>query len=196
MATTPVGIAYSSPVNFFISQSPPEEVPDDTKSAFAEVYNAIQNIIQALVNQAGIGPQPGPNWAQLAGTSITLLSGNLTRFYAIATESISFGAMISIVNVGGIAQVRNANATNNTRIADGFCSTVGGIAAGTVGEVQLATGVTSFSGLTPGTRYFLGTVNGLVSAAPATAAGNVEQFIGVAIDSTHLFVNLGSWVQH
>ncbi len=93
MTTTPVGLAYSSPVNFFISQAPPEGLPEEVKAPFAEVYNAIQNIIQSLVNQAGIGPQPGPNWSQLAGSSITLLSGNLNRFYATATENISFGVM-------------------------------------------------------------------------------------------------------
>lgn len=194
--TAPVGLAYSSPVNFFISQSPPDNIPDETKGAFTEVYNAIQNIIQSLVNQCGIGPQPGPQWSQLSGTSGTLLSGNLNRFYAVATETINFGAMISITNVGGVAEVRNANATNNTKLADGFCTTIGGITVGNVGEVQLGSGVTQFTGLVVGGRYWLDITNGLVNPVAPIAAGNVEQYVGVAIDTTHLAVRLGNWIQH
>ncbi len=100
------------------------------------------------------------------------------------------------MNVGGVAQVRNANATDSSRIADGFCTTTGGISSGTVGEVQLFSGVTQFAGLVAGTRYYLSTTNGLVSPTPATAAGNVEQLVGVGIDTTHLAVNLGNWIQH
>lgn len=195
--TTSTTQQYNSPVNFFIGQDPPDGIKDPVAvSAFQEVYNAIQNIIQALVNNCGIGPQPSSVQLQLAGVPSTLIAGNLNRLYVTASENITFGAVINLFQSGGILQARNANATNNTKPADGYCSSTVGILAGAIGEVQLGHGLTSFNGLTIGDRYYLSTTNGLVSNAPATAAGNIEQYVGVAIDVSDLFVNLGYWIQH
>lgn len=194
---SPAGFSYNSPVSFFIGQVPPEGVTDPAAaSGLAELYGAVQNIIQVFINNCGIGPQDPSLWTALAGGASTLQSGNLTRFYATATEAILFGALINITPVAGVCCVRNANATDNTRPADGYCSTQGGISSNAAGECQLATGTMSVTGLTPGTRYWLSTVNGLLSTVPATAAGNIEQYIGIAIDATDLFVNIAHWIQH
>lgn len=194
---TPVAQAYNAPVNFFISQQPPTGISDPPAAeAIAELYNAAQNIIQALVNYCGIGPQSQSLWSQLAASPSTLLAGNLNRFYVTASENIQFGAMINLFGNSGVVNARNANATDNTKPADGFCSTSGGIAAAGVGEVQLGHGLNLFNGLTPGTRYFLDTSPGLVTATKPTAVGNIEQYVGIAIDANDLFVNLGYWIQH
>lgn len=197
MSTSPASFSYNSPVSFFIGQVPPEGITDSAAAeGIAELYGAVQNIIQVFINNCGIGPQDPSLWASLAGGASTLQSGNLNRFYAVATETVVFGAIISIVNVAGVAHIRNANATDNTRPADGYCSTQGGILINTAGEVQLATGVASISGVVPGQRYWLSTINGLVSTVPATLAGNIEQYLGVGIDTTDLFINIAHWIQH
>lgn len=190
---------YTAPVDFRVGQTPPVVANfDDVNSVNNDIYASLQQMINALVNYCGIGPQLASNWSLLAGSSKTLLSGNLRRFYAVAAETVNQGAIISLTGpVGGAVQIRNANATNNTRIADGFCSTTGGITAGASGEVILGSGVVAINGLTPGQRYWLSTTNGLLQNVPATAAGNVEQILGIAIDATHFWFNTnGFWIQH
>lgn len=190
---------YSAPVDFRIAQTPPViSTFQDVDAMAEEVYAAIQQLINSLVNYCGIGQQLPANWALLAGSSSTLLTANLRRFYAIASENINYGAIISLVNGGsGTVKARNANATNNTRIADGYCSTLGGVTAGNPGEFILGSGVAVINGLVPGQRYWLSLVNGLIQNAAPVAAGNAEQLLGIAIDSTHFFYNSnGFWIQH
>jgi hypothetical protein len=197
MPTTTASLAYSAPVNFYISQSPPPGLPPETQPAFDELYQGVQNIIQALVNNCGIGPQSIANWAQLAGSPSTLLAGNLNRLYVLAVETIPFGAMISLTNSAGVLVVRNAQASTAAKMADGFCTTGAGIAIGSVGEVQLADGVTNFTGLVVGSRYWLDAVNpGLVTPIAPVAVGNIEQYIGRAITTTSLAVHIGYPIQH
>lgn len=189
-------LSYNAPINFFIPQQPPVGIPEELKPAFQTLYNALQQIILALVNNCGIGPQNTIDWPQLAGLPTTLLFGNMGRFYVTASENIQQGAMVNLYNNAGSINVRNANATNNTKPAHGFCSTAGGILAGAVGEVTLLQGVATITGLTVGTRYYLSTTNGLVTNVAPVAAGNIEQYIGIAITGNTLLTNIGYWIQH
>lgn len=191
--TTP---SYTAPVDFRIAQTPPDDIPPEYRTAFSQLYTSIQQIISALTNNCGIGPRSFDQWQQLAGSPATLLSGNLNRLYAPASEDIVFGGAISLYNVAGVLTIRNANATDTTKPAKGFCSTPGGIASGTVGEVQIVSGVATITGLTPGDPYFLSTTDGLISNVPAVAAGNIEQYIGFAISSEALAFNTGYWIRH
>ena len=193
MAEIGAGV-FSAPVDFRIGQSPPDELSPELKAALTPVYESIQQIIQALVNECGIGQQSPQFWSQLAGTASQLKPGNLNRLYVEATEALQSGAAVNVFLSGGILKARNANATNNTKFANGFASDA--IASGAVGEVILAHGVAIITGLTPGANYFLSTVNGLITNVAPVAAGNIEQYVGIAIDSTHLFFNLGYWIQH
>jgi hypothetical protein len=189
---------YSSQVDFRIPQSPPDWLKPELQNALAELYNTVQLIIGAFVNNCGISQQAPSDWTLLAtqAPTSTLLAGNLNRLYVQASEAIASGAAISLHNVAGVLQVRNANATNNTKACDGFCTTSTGIAAGSYGEVQLHSGVASIGGLVVGTRYYLSTVNGTISNVAAVAAGNIEQYLGIAITTTQLFFNTHYWVQH
>lgn len=187
-------LSYSAPVDFRITQTPPDGLPPNVKGAFEEVYNAFQQVIQSFVNNCGIGPQPISLWPLLAGNSSTILASNMGRLYVIASEAIAAGAAVSLFLNAGILKCRNANGTNNTKPVDGFASAV--IAAGDVGEIVVGSGIAVIAGLVIGTRYFLSTVNGLITNVPPVAAGNIEQYIGIAVDGTHLFFNLGYWIQH
>lgn len=189
-------VTYSSPVDFQISPKPPEGLPANLQGVFEELYNYAQRNIQALVDYCGIGPQAPSLWDLLAGSSQTILRQNLGRFYVVASEAIAFGAMIHIFNSAGIANVRNANATNNTKPCRGYCSTPGGIAAGTVGEIILGAGVATVGGVTPGASYYLSTANGLLAAAPAAAAGNIEQFLGFGLTGNSVLILPHYWIQH
>ena len=188
--------AYSSPVDFRISTSPPGTIPPELTPVFNELYLSIHQIILTVTNNCGVGPQIPSQWEVIKGDSFTLQAGNLNRFYVEASELIPYGAAINLWNNGGILMAQNANATTHTKPCQGFCSTIGGIAVGTAGEVILNAGIARLSGLTLGANYYLSGTNGLLTTVPLTGAGNIEQFCGVAIDSTHLSFNLGYWINH
>lgn len=192
------GTSYSSPVDFRIPQTPSDELPSAVKGTFNELYGAVQQIIQTFTQYCGIGQQPGQFWDQLASQDITstVLSGNLRRLYITAFEDLPYGAVVCIFDDTGTLKARLANATDNTKPVDGFCSTVGGILAATVGEIQLSTGVIPVSGLTLGARYFLSTTDGLITDTAPVAAGNIEQYLGVALTTGALYLNAGYWIQH
>lgn len=189
---------YISPIDFRLSQSVINESQIDpgSRPAIEELYSFGFQVIRAFVDYCGIGSQNFSNWSLLAGNPKTLLAGNLNRLYVIASETIIQGAAISLFNNGGALNVRNANATNNTRICDGFCSSPGGIIAGSPGEIILNSGVAFIGGLTIGARYWLSTTAGLIIAVPPVAAGNIEQYLGIAISATALSFNLSNWFQH
>jgi hypothetical protein len=190
--------SYNSPVDFRISQSPPViNNLTDANQAIADIYACLQQVIRTFVDIGGIGQQTSALWPALNGTTRGLTEGNTRRLICRATENILFGAIISLIAGGdGIIQARNANATNNTRIADGYCSTIGGIVAGSLGEVILGTGVVNISGVIVGQRYWLSTISGLISNVPALGAGNVEQLLGIGIDPLHIWFSCGMWLQH
>lgn len=196
--------SYNSPVDFRIGQTPPPRLSDPDQriqqsamlAAINDIYFFSSQVIRAFIDYCGIGPQIKTDWIRFAGNPQTLLAGNLNRLYVTAEEDVLFGAAISLHSLAGELTVRNADATDNTRPCDGFCSTLNGILSGDTGEVQLHCGIAFVGGLTVGSRYYLSTVAGNYSAAPATAAGNIEQYLGVAITTTQLAFNSHYWIQH
>jgi hypothetical protein len=190
--------SYNVPIDFQIPTTPPpgSGSPARLDDTFKQIYATIQQIIKTFVQFCGIGPRNPGEWSILAGSPTTILSGNLRRLYVIASEPIAANAMISLWNDAGVLKVRNASATNNTKPCDGFCSSEGGISTGVAGEVKLSTGIVTLVGLVIGTRYYLSTAAGLVTTVPPVAAGNIEQYLGIAITTTDLYLNTCYWIQH
>lgn len=194
-----VSPSYGLPVNLRLTTSPPafsSSTPKEVASAFDELYVVLNNMARALVTLNGAAPRNAAEWSQLAGLASTILASNMGRLYVYAAETLAYGDIISLTNVAGQLQARLANATDNTKPADGFCNTVDGITIGTVGEVVLGHGVLPASGLTVAQRYYLSTTDGVMSTTPAVAAGNIEQYLGVAISDEALYFNCGYWIQH
>lgn len=187
---------YDAPVDFRIAQQVPDSVPPELRQAFADVFDALQQIIYTLVDECGIGSQNRDLWEQLAGSYSTVKTQNLGRLYVIAGESIQGSAMVNFYNDLGVLKVRNANATNNTRPAQGFSNTEGLVNTGEILECIVGSGIVTISGLVLGDKYYLSTSNGQIANGPAVAGGNIEQYLGFAIDSNHAFVSFGYWIQH
>jgi hypothetical protein len=197
LSTDAARASYASDIDFRVGQSPPDNLPPEVQGMANELYNTLQQIIFTFINKCGISQQDTAMWELLATLpGSTIQAQNLRRIYVEASEPILLGGMVSLTNVAGALRARNANATNNTRPADGFCSTIGGVASGEVGEFILSSGIATVTGLTVGTRYYLSTSNGLVANGPAVAAGNIEQYIGIALSPTELYVNMQYWIQH
>jgi len=189
---------YSSPVDFRLGSrlDGVEAFPAAQQVTLRALHDTLNQVIVALTQFCGIGPRYPTLWPVLDQQTTTLLPSNLLRFYLQASENIAAGALVNLHNVAGQLRVRNANATNNTKPCDGYCPSPTGIVSGIVGEVILTKGVVTRAGLVTGTRYYLDTVNGGVNAVAPVAAGNIEQYIGIALSSTALFLNTHYWIQH
>jgi len=189
---------YSSPVDFRVGQTPPQiNNIADANQAIVDIYAFMQQVIHTFIDIVGIGPQSPLLWPALNGTTRLLTEGNTRRLILRATEDISFGAIISLVAGGdGKIQARNAIATSAATVADGFCSQSTGILAGDLGEVTLGCGVVVIGSVVVGQRYWLSLLPGLISNVPPVAAGNVEQLLGIGIDTSHLWFSCGLWLQH
>ncbi len=175
----------------------PEGVPNEAYNHFVQIYNAIHKL-EALVSQyTGCDGQDPLIWSQVTAEA-SVLSGNMNRFYLQAFEPLAYGNCVSLYNDAGVGKFRKANATNNTKPAFGFVNSPASVVAGDYVEVIGGVGLLqSVGGLTPGTRYFLSTTDGVITNGAPVAAGNIEQVLGVAITASRLFINISPfWIQH
>lgn len=170
--------------------------PDALQFYMTQQHLFIQQLVQALNQNAGVGARPTTQQPLLAGMPVTLNSGNLNRLYVPASVNLLLGEAINLYSATGILTARPANATDNTQPCSGFVTAPVGILAGAVGEVQIDNGVAVLAGLTVGARYYLDVVDGGITLVAPVAAGNIEQLVGIAIDATHLAFNTQHWVQH
>jgi hypothetical protein len=186
---------YDSPVNIGLP-SQPQGLPPEQVNQYALIYNALNSLLLGVTQFCGLAARPSTEWSQLTPTD-SLFPQNVNRLYGQASETINFGAIVSIQNSGGM-KFRNANATDNTRPALGFCNTPGGIATNAYGEIITGLGLcTGIGGLTVGTRYWLSTTNGLVVNVEPVAAGNIGQPLGIALGAALLyFAPSLLWNQH
>lgn len=187
---------FESPIDMGLPQVP-QNVPPELFTEFVTIYNALQALQRGINQYVGVIAWPEGEWAQLTPAD-TILSQNQHRLYITATETLPFGALVNLWNDSGFLKGRLANATNNLKPCQAICNTVGGILAGTPGEVILMSGLSlGVSSLLPGTRYFLSTVPGVVTNSPPSAAGNIEQSIGVALSGNILYFQANlTWIQH
>lgn len=190
--------SYSSPVDFRIGQTPPGVANfNEAQNAVADIYASLQQMIHTFIDIGGIGPQPAALWEALNGSTRGLTEGNTRRLICRASQTLLFGNIISLhIGSDGKIQSRLAAATSATLVADGFCSQPGGIIGGQLGEVILGAGVVLLNGIVVGQRYWLAPTPGLIIDAPPVAAGQVEQYLGIGIDTTHLWFQCGMWLQH
>lgn len=103
---------------------------------------------------------------------------------ATATEDIGFGRFVSFYEVSGALSARLADSTAS-KPAHAFCLTQD-LVAGDSAEFICMGLHPGFTGLVPGTRYFLGT-GGLVTTSPP-ASPKIQQALGVAISDTSMWV--------
>jgi len=187
---------YNSPFSLGIGQQPAVSDPRLFEQ-LAPIYNALGRLQQALTDYAGVDQQVSSLWSQLRATD-TILAQNAHRLYLPASEAIIESGLVNLYNNAGALNARNANATDNTKPCYGYCSQAGGTAgAGAYTEVIVLTGLAPAAGLTVGTRYFLSTVNGLLTAVAPVAAGNIEQVLGIALSATEFLFDASlQWVQH
>ena len=103
----------------------------------------------------------------------------------VASEALAAGDLVNIWNDGGTEKVRKADATTEGKEAIGFVKA--SFASAATAAVYFEGRITGLSGLTPGARRYLSTASaGQVTASAPSSAGNVVQFVGVAVSATEI----------
>lgn len=176
------------PIPFFVPGLP--ELPTNTdpkiEPDLRDVYAAIRNLARQMGQYGGF--EASEVNRQLYTQAAYTAGPYKRRVYAIATEAMPYGAMVRLLQSGGL-KAQFANAAVVARPCYGVNNTIGTCAIGDTIEVALPSCVlTSIGGLTPGDRYFLHTVNGLiVNTPPGAGSGFIRQCVGVALDVDRLF---------
>lgn len=177
---------FSSPIDLFLGLSS-RNAPPELAPYLDEVYNSLRILQIAFNTYAGASQATTDRWSNTELID-TLIIGNMGRAYLKATEDIAYGAIINVYNSTGV-KIRNANATDGTMPGLGYCSTLAGIPSGEYGEVILGPSLCqAIAGLTIGTRYFLDTTDGLITATAPTADGNIRQSLGIALGASLLYI--------
>jgi len=126
----------------------------------------------------------GVTETQVVRVSIPGVQGpSATRGSFTAVEAIASSRFIHIDTDGAIEL---ADATDDTKPVDGYVETaIAEDASGTVivGHGQVLNG---FTGLNPGSDYYLSETPGTITLTPPAAAGNLVQYVGKALTATTL----------
>lgn len=107
-----------------------------------------------------------------------------------ASEALSAGDVVNIWDDVGTARVRKADATAPDKEAVGFVNAA--VSGGAAATVFFEGSISGKSGLTPGARQYLSdSTPGAITPTPPTTAGHVVQFIGIAINTTSVSLEVG-----
>lgn len=103
----------------------------------------------------------------------------------LASENLAAGDLVNLWLTGGVLKARKADATTAGKEPDGF--TLAAITSGNTATIYGPSNLnTSVSGLTIGTRYYLDTTAGGVTATAPSASGNIVILVGWATAATEL----------
>lgn len=161
---------------------------------FIELVNGKLTQNEALVTSVGAGDGGKIVALDSAGKlDLSLLPTGVGPDIVIieASENINAGDYINIWNDLGIVKVRLAD-NSNGRDAHGFVMTA--VTSGNNADVYQSGVNDGLSGLTIGSRYYLGTAGGVTATPPVSPAADISQFLGVAISATELKTNIDDCV--
>lgn len=171
-------IIFRTPWDFKLPQRPNKlESFSEVEQEMARLYNSLQQMQLALA---------------IVGNSLEV----------IFSEAVTFGALVNLYGNAGVLNARNANSgvagtSGAVQPCHGFCNSISGVASGKTGFVQFGGSVIlGLTGLTIGSNYWLKATNGQMQNTPDITAGHIEQYIGVAVDTSKLSFSRSPWIQH
>lgn len=166
-----------SPFPEFTENKYPDIFADSTRIRMA--INALQTKMDQLTGALPLASA----YQGMVGANKTVQLGNLTRFYANASQNINAGQMVNFHNVAGVLNARKAGASSLTTMCRAFCNTT--VLAGAYGEFILMGVLPGLSSLVPGALIYLSDTAGLISTTPGTNS----QVLGYALSATELYFN-------
>jgi hypothetical protein len=114
--------------------------------------------------------------------SIPLGSSAPASIPLATSENLAIGDLVNIYNNAGTATARKADSSNG-RVSSGFV--LAATTSPASADVYASGIITGLSGMTPGARQYLDTAGGVTETAPSVA-GELVQFVGIAITSSTL----------
>ena len=189
---------YASPIDTRLPTAVPDHFTQPESREMYELFQAsLANLSEGVTKYTGAAARPVSEQSTVDPQD-SLFWQNLNRLYVPCSEDLTFGSFVNLYNNAGGLTARKANATNNTKPAFGWCNTTAGTLSGGTTEIIIKGGLCrGVGGLTIGQRYWLSTTNGIIANGPAVAAGNIEQYLGVALGSQLLFVDVAfNFIQH
>jgi len=168
----------------------PEGLPDKEAATVAPLYRAISALTQQVSVATGKVNYSAAE-RDLADPFTKLTAGASNKVFVRAAVQLNYGALVNLYLVGGKVTARLADATPGIALpAHGIVDVIGGIPAGTTGEVLFMNGRTSgIAGTDFGARYFLST-GGAVQALVPTAPGAIVQIVGVGLGSAGFYLQI------
>ncbi|MGA2433932.1 MAG: hypothetical protein ABSG25_01465 [Bryobacteraceae bacterium] len=103
----------------------------------------------------------------------------------VASENLTAGAFVNLWTNSGVINARNADNTTSGKEANGFVLS-GYTSSQTATVYRIGQSNTQLTGLTPGAKYYLGTIGGTISSVSGLTTGNIMQFVGKAISATEI----------
>lgn len=168
----------------------PETNNNELYNELIKIYGAVRSLAYILDSYTGALPldESSPNSLALSESH---RSNRVQKLYLEATENISFGHVVKFVTSG--PEVKIAKAVNTDGITGyvvAYCSALTGITSGTKGEITMGPCLHPFfTGLTPGSVYYLSEGPGLLTATVPTVPGRLIQPVGICLKADTLFFN-------
>lgn len=158
------------------------------KFIYVDYTSGLRKEKEALQSSAGVGDSgriPALDGTGRLDVTMMPVGFHIETDQVLASENLAAGDFVNIYTNVGVANVRKADATTSGKEANGFV--ISSVTSGQTATVHRPSqSNTQRSGLVPGTRYFLATTAGSITATPPSASGNIIQFIGTAISATVL----------
>lgn len=165
----------------------PSGLKDENAALVLPLYRAVNSLAQQLANNVG---EVQLNAAELSQTSpFSFLSNARTNKLTVrASVALNFGQLVNLTETTpGIIDAVLADSATSVA-AHGVVDTIGGIAAGSYGQVVFMTGRTQgIAGATFGTTYYLGAAGAVQNAPPGTG---LVQKVGVGLGSGGFYLNI------
>jgi hypothetical protein len=181
------GLTDNFAIQLGLSQLPSDDLPPQLYNSFYQLHVAIFNLLRGVSQYSGIDAPDPSLWPQLA-YSDTLLTGNSTRMYPIASVAISRGQAVNLFNNAGVLNARLAVATSATTMMHGVANSTA--APGDRVEINWMRGlIDSIGGMTLGTLYYLSTVAGAVQSGRPVGAGQIIQSAGFALTTDQMLLD-------
>ena len=106
----------------------------------------------------------------------------------VASEALTAGDFVNLWNDSGTIKARKADASQGfTKFADGY---VKANVASAANATVYFDGTNTLTGLTVGSKYYLSATAGTVTTTIPTTTGHIYQYLGKAISTTELSVEI------
>lgn len=165
----------------------PSGLKDENAALVLPIYRAVNSLAQQLANNVGEVQLSSLELSQTSPFDL-LLNSRTNKLTVRASVALSFGKLVHLTETtpGIIDAVLADQATSLA--AHGVVDTIGGIAAGSYGQVVFMSGRTQgITGATFGTAYYLGAAGAAQNAPPGTG---LVQKVGVGLGSGGFYLNI------